>query len=260
MTSADITDGIAAADAQPNASLPRPWGFWATLGWCTAALVLAAAAVMAVITLTAMATPAPSMKKALRLLSPPSPLLVGIVSLACTLCVCLTFTIAVRIVRWPVRTYLALALPGRRDLGLAAICVIAAYGADLVVEYVFGDGTGDSERLIRDYEQAQKQGGMPLLWLDTVIVSPFLEEVFYRGFVYRGWSQSRLGVTGTILLTSAIFGLMHVQYSWVGIAQCFCFGLILGWLRWRSETFTAPLLVHATWNLLATIHTAIEAQ
>jgi hypothetical protein len=42
---------------------------------------------------------------------------------------------------------------------------------------------------------------MVTIALAFVIIAPAAEEITFRGFLYRGWAASRLGVFGAILLT-----------------------------------------------------------
>ena len=44
--------------------------------------------------------------------------------------------------------------------------------------------------------------------------------------------------------------MLHVQYSWYGMASIVVFGVILGLVRLRSST-TSAILVHAVYDLLA---------
>ncbi len=62
----------------------------------------------------------------------------------------------------------------------------------------------------------------------------------------RGALQPRLG----LWLTALLFALLHVQYSWFGMASILVFGLILGAVRLRSGT-TSAILVHALYDALA---------
>jgi hypothetical protein len=62
----------------------------------------------------------------------------------------------------------------------------------------------------------------------------------------RGALQPKLG----IVLTSLLFAVLHVQYSWYGILSLLAFGLLLGLLRQRSNT-TVAIVVHALYDVLA---------
>ena len=43
------------------------------------------------------------------------------------------------------------------------------------------------------------------------LAGPLMEEFIVRGFLFRGWSESRLGPIGAIFLTSAVWALNHTQ-------------------------------------------------
>ena len=62
----------------------------------------------------------------------------------------------------------------------------------------------------------------------------------------RGALQPRLG----IVLTALLFSLLHVQYSWFGMATVFLFGLMLGAVRKRTNT-TVVIMIHMVYDVLA---------
>jgi hypothetical protein len=62
----------------------------------------------------------------------------------------------------------------------------------------------------------------------------------------RGALQPRLGV----VLTALLFSLLHVQYSWFGMATVFLFGLMLGAIRSRTNT-TVVIAIHTIYDVLA---------
>ena len=43
-------------------------------------------------------------------------------------------------------------------------------------------------------KSAQADGALWLLVIAFCVAAPMSEEIFARGFLYRGWSESRLGV------------------------------------------------------------------
>jgi len=101
-------------------------------------------------------------------------------------------------------------------------------------------------------------GWLPLLWVAVIVAAPVSEEVFFRGFLFRGLAESRMRPWGAILFTSLVWSLIHIQYDWFGIAQIFLAGIFLGWIRWYSGTITLTILLHALQNLIATIEAAIH--
>jgi membrane protease YdiL (CAAX protease family) len=62
----------------------------------------------------------------------------------------------------------------------------------------------------------------------------------------RGALQPKLGV----FLTSLLFALLHVQYSWFGVGIILVLGLLLGTIRNRTST-TVAILVHALYDMFA---------
>jgi HAD superfamily hydrolase (TIGR01509 family) len=99
----------------------------------------------------------------------------------------------------------------------------------------------------------------PLLWVAVVICAPWGEELFFRGFLFKGWLHSVLGGWGTVFLTALIWGLIHLQYDAYGIGTVFVGGLLLGYARLRSGSIYPPILMHTLMNVIAMFQTAFTA-
>jgi len=90
-----------------------------------------------------------------------------------------------------------------------------------------------------------------LFWIAVVIFAPVFEESFFRGFLFVGFRQSRLGPAGAILITSLVFALLHaLQYDIWGIATVFILGLILGIVRYKTNSLWSSICLHSLWNLM----------
>lgn len=172
---------------------------------------------------------------------------------------CGVVVLAIRRARQPVAEYLGLIRrPGPGEilfcLGAVAILLVASdllsllIGHDLVPPF-----------MVQVYEAARNAGAPAILLLLTaaVIAAPIGEEIMFRGFLFRGWVGSSLGVSGTILATSAIWAAIHVQYDWYGIVQVFCLGLLFGWVRARSGSTLLTMMMHSVCNVAATVETAV---
>lgn len=89
----------------------------------------------------------------------------------------------------------------------------------------------------------------PGLWVGLVVavfLGPLAEEVVFRGYLY-GVAKRALGVTKALLLTSALFGLIHgLDYA---LPLAFL-GLFFGWLRECSGGLVAPIAAHVLHNAL----------
>ena len=88
----------------------------------------------------------------------------------------------------------------------------------------------------------------------VVLCAPLFEETFFRGFLFKGWQDTRLGTVGTILLTSILFTLIHTgQYDWAVLSILFTFALILGIARFKTKSIYIPLYLHFINNLYSSI-------
>ena len=87
-----------------------------------------------------------------------------------------------------------------------------------------------------------------------------LHELDKRGFLFRGWVTSERRAILGILIISALFAAIHIQYDWFGILQVFFIGLLLGLVRWRSGSTTLTILMHVLANLWATVETMIKVE
>lgn len=94
---------------------------------------------------------------------------------------------------------------------------------------------------------------LPLLWIAVVVAAPFFEEFLFRGFLFEGLSRSRLGLAGTIILTSAIWAVIHMQYGWFEIISIFFIGIVLCLAKIKSQSLYAPIILHMLMNLVASI-------
>jgi hypothetical protein len=96
-----------------------------------------------------------------------------------------------------------------------------------------------------------------LFWISIVIVGPAFEEAFFRGFLFVGFRQSRLGAIGAIGLTAFFWALLHIQYNVYGMATIFVMGIVLGIVRLKTGSLWSTLLMHSVWNLAGMIGTAL---
>lgn len=89
-----------------------------------------------------------------------------------------------------------------------------------------------------------------LLWLAFVVAAPLSEELFFRGFLFKGLERA-ITPAGAIVVTAAIWAGIHVQYDIYGIGTIFILGLLLGAARYRSNSIVPPLAMHALANAIA---------
>jgi uncharacterized protein len=106
-------------------------------------------------------------------------------------------------------------------------------------------------------QSASDDGALWLLVIAFAVAAPVSEEFFARGFLYRGWSESFLGPVGAIILSSLVWTALHLQYDWFFLGEVFSIGLVLGYLRYRSQSIWLTVLLHGLNNLAAVVQTML---
>ncbi len=151
--------------------------------------------------------------------------------------------------------YFALHWPSRANVltGIAVIAVLLPLG-DLTSHLTSHDLVPAA--VVDAYRTARASGHVLTLGVALVVVAPLMEEILFRGFLFRGYAASRLGVTGAIAVPSVVWAAMHIQYDIFYIVQIFVLGCVFGWMRWRSGTTTLTLILHALVNLVALLQVA----
>lgn len=181
---------------------------------------------------------------------------VSIEALVTNTIVILVLVLAARIARWNAIDYLALTLPRGRDLalGLGVTVVLIAVmdgGSWLLGRDVVTPFQAEADRT------ARATGWLPYLVVAVVVAAPAGEDILHRGFLFRGWARSPRTAPLAIVVISALWAVLHLQYDWYGIGQVFLLGLVLGWLRWRSGSTLLTIVCHALINLVGLIETFV---
>jgi membrane protease YdiL (CAAX protease family) len=152
--------------------------------------------------------------------------------------------------------YLGYVRPRRSDIVFGVAAVIAFIVLGDAVTWAFGRNvvTGFQDNI---YRTAAEAGWLPWLWLVVVVVTPFGEETLFRGFLFRGWHRTPGDAWAVILVTAALFAIVHVQYDLFVIAQVFVSGVMLGWFRWVSGSTLLTMLLHGLINFEGMVETFI---
>jgi membrane protease YdiL (CAAX protease family) len=93
---------------------------------------------------------------------------------------------------------------------------------------------------------------VPPLMVGVVLLAPLTEEIVFRGLLLQGLRRTWLGALGALLVTSALFSLIHAaQYGLVQLVSMFALGLLLGVLRLAGGSLTLAILLHSLNNTVA---------
>jgi uncharacterized protein len=104
-------------------------------------------------------------------------------------------------------------------------------------------------------KSARADGALWVLVIAFCVAAPVSEELFARGFLYRGWSETFLRPAGAIVLSSLAWTVLHLQYDWYFLGEVFSIGLLFGYLRYRFNSTWLTIFLHGLNNLAAVVQT-----
>ena len=140
-----------------------------------------------------------------------------------------------------------------RALGLAGLALIAIYLAAFVYERVlslFGDWSPtDEQGLVPEGWDSSRAGAFIAFFLVVTLMAPAVEELTYRGLgisLVQPW-----GVAVAVVVTGVLFGAAHGLL--VALPILTIFGIVVGWLRVRTNSIFPPIALHAAFNGIALI-------
>lgn len=87
-----------------------------------------------------------------------------------------------------------------------------------------------------------------LVFVALVVITPLVEEMIFRGFLYRAFGRKFGMILGAVLV-SILFGVAHGQLN-VGV-DTFILSLFLCYIRVKTDSIWAPIFLHALKNLVA---------
>ncbi len=83
----------------------------------------------------------------------------------------------------------------------------------------------------------------------AAIMAPVVEEAVFRGFLQGQLEQGYRDATKAVLFSSLLFMLLHFN-PWWGL-QIYLFGMVLGYLAWRTASIWPAIIVHGANNALS---------
>lgn len=130
-----------------------------------------------------------------------------------------------------------------------------------VAAFFFAGGVNIFNRLLVGPELAQRFDptrlfldrspfGLAALVFGVVVLAPVGEEIFFRGYLLRILG-ARYGNTGGLLVTSALFALLHVNPA--SFLALFVLGLAFGALRLWTGSLFPSILAHAVQNGITSV-------
>ena len=101
----------------------------------------------------------------------------------------------------------------------------------------------------------QSAAGIVLFTLLAVVMAPLAEEVFFRGFVFRGFAAS-WGFLGGAAVSAAVFSAAHLQLTL--FVPLLALGFGLAWAYRRTGSLWTPITIHAIFNGISVLAWALS--
>jgi uncharacterized protein len=257
MDSLDPASPAALAPVIPTQRPPRIWKFWGTALWGLFIFAAMFAGQIAVVAWFVLRRDGPiDFAAAIHVVG--GGLTISLSVIMGLPAVLAALWIAIRLSRTPFADYLALRRPSWTNLLIGVVGLfVLVMGWDLLSRMTGREVTpGFMGEVL---QSAQADGALWLLVIAFCVAAPVTEELFARGFLYRGWSESFLRPAGAILLSSLVWTALHLQYDWYFFGEVFSIGLLLGYLRYRSNSTWLTIILHGLNNLAAVVQTILIA-
>jgi membrane protease YdiL (CAAX protease family) len=97
------------------------------------------------------------------------------------------------------------------------------------------------------------------LFIALTFFAPLLEELFFRGFLFSGLEAVGARQWVPVVVTAALWSMLHAQYDGYGIGSIFVMGLLLGTARRSADSILPCFAMHGTANAIAYVETAYRA-
>lgn len=125
--------------------------------------------------------------------------------------------------------------------------LFSVYGV-LIVSLVIITALGfDSEGNVPDDIFTDNQT-VALAFLVIGLIAPFVEETFFRGFVFAGLAKS-FGLPVAFAVSGLLFGAAHFDLTL--LVPFALVGMVLAWTYIRSGSLWANIMVHAAFNMVS---------
>ena len=129
----------------------------------------------------------------------------------------------------------------------AGIAVVIAGGATLILLVELIELFTRETPTVPEQVPACVRGGvLAAAGPAVVLLAPLGEELFFRGFLYKGLRR-RMPVWGAVIVSSVLFGLVHERL--LLIPPLFVVGAGLALVYERRQSLLAPMVAHAVFNV-----------
>ncbi len=148
-----------------------------------------------------------------------------------------------------------LRLGGVSFAAILPVCVAALVVSVAALRLV--QGPVEPHPLLVTMQQTQEPRLVALIGVEAVVVAPVVEEFLYRGVLLTALLRG-VGAIAALVISSAVFALVHLTAEPQAVAPLFLLGMALGYVAYRTRSLVAPVIGHALFNALMISGTLLE--
>jgi len=137
----------------------------------------------------------------------------------------------------------------RKGLLLAAGIVLAGLLLSVLYDLLMSQFGEESSSLILDFTDTAL--GLATITILAVVLAPFAEEIFFRGFLFAGIGN-RYGYGWGAVFSALIFAMAHLMQPGAFL-PIFLLGLLMAWLYRKTGSIWACIITHSVYNSLALV-------
>jgi len=137
-------------------------------------------------------------------------------------------------------------------LPVCVAALIVSIGALRLVQ-----GPVRTHPLLVTVQQTREPWTLILLTVQAVVLAPVVEEFLYRGVLLSALMRGT-GAIAALVVSSALFALVHAPAEPQAVAPLFFLGMALAYAAYRTRSLVAPVLAHALFNALMVAGTMLE--
>ncbi|MBL7140877.1 MAG: CPBP family intramembrane metalloprotease [Planctomycetes bacterium] len=134
------------------------------------------------------------------------------------------------------------------------ICVGALVVSVAALQLV--KGPIETHPLLQTVQTSREPWVLALATFEAVVLAPLWEEFVYRGVLLTALLRGG-GPIAALVVSSALFAVVHVPTEPQALLPIFFLGMALGYAAYRTRSLVAPIIAHALFNGLMVLGTIL---
>lgn len=138
------------------------------------------------------------------------------------------------------------------DLGIGVLGAVVVFAVAAAYVLVYTQLTGDTpSSTVGTVAMNASQGWQVVALAVIAVLAPFAEELHFRGMWWSALRRRGLAGWLTLLVTALLFAAVHLEPT--RIAFLLAAGLVLGFVRMRTDRLGPAIVIHLIMNAVAAV-------